>query len=169
MKLSPVGVGGGISVVGMSVGLSISEAFEKWAEDLARYATVLVGADDAADVVSQAFVDVIASGRWDRVSNPRGYLFRVTLNAARALRRSQHRRVAREWRTRPDTVAHLELLGDPAIIAAVDSLSVRQRSVVYLFYWEDMAPAAIGGLLGVSDGTVRRHLARARSKLRKVL
>lgn len=149
--------------------LTIGEAFEKWGGDLTRYATVLVGPDDALDVVNQAFTDVIQSGRWSQVGNARGYLFGATLNAARAMRRSASRREAREWRTRRTELTHLELLGDPAIIAAVSGLSVGQRSVIYLTYWGDMTPAAIAEWLGVREGTVRRQLARGRAALRKVL
>ncbi|MGI9624744.1 MAG: RNA polymerase sigma factor [Acidimicrobiales bacterium] len=150
---------------------SITESFEKWAEDLTRYATVLVGADDAVDVVNQAFVDVMASGHWNNpeVIDPKRYLYRATLNAARGMRRAQTRREAREWRTRPEQVMHLELLADPKIIEAVNALSVGQRAVIYLAYWEDMTPASIASFLGVRDGTVRRQLARGRASLRKAL
>ncbi|MCB0994072.1 MAG: sigma-70 family RNA polymerase sigma factor [Acidimicrobiales bacterium] len=149
--------------------LTIEEAFRKWGDELLRYATVLVGADDANDVVAQAFADVLGSRRWSGVANHRGYLFATTLNAARALRRSQSRREAREWRTRPESTVHLELASDPDIIAAVNRLSVQQRSVIYLTYWEDLTPTAIAELTGVREGTVRRQLARARASLRKVL
>jgi DNA-directed RNA polymerase specialized sigma24 family protein len=40
---------------------------------------------------------------------------------------------------------------------------------VYLTYWEDLDPSRISELLGISDGAVRRHLARARRHLRKTL
>jgi RNA polymerase sigma factor (sigma-70 family) len=153
----------------MTTRLSITEAFEKWAEDLTRYATVLVGADDAVDAVNQAFADVLASGRWPSVASPRGYLFAATLNASRAMRRSRGRRQAREWRTHQDRVVHLELLSDPEVVAAVNALSIGERSVIYLAYWEDMTPRATASFLEVSDGTVRRQLARARAKLRKAL
>ena len=52
---------------------------------------------------------------------------------------------------------------------AVARLSVRQRAVVVLTYWADLDPAAIAVMLDVSEGSVRRHLARARAHLRKVL
>lgn len=149
--------------------LTIAEAFTKWSEDLARYATVLVGPDDAGDVVAQAFADVVASGRWAGIRDHRGYLFRVTLNAARATRRSDGRRRAREWRHRTATVAAADLVADPAIVAAVNRLSVSQRAVIYLAYWEDLTPSSIAEVLGVSDGTVRRQLARGRAALRKAL
>ena len=73
---------------------------------------------------------------------------------------------------RPATSAlpnHVELLTDPAVRQQVGRLSVMQRAVVYLTYWEDLTPAAVAARLDVSEGTVKRHLARARSKLRKVL
>ena len=49
------------------------------------------------------------------------------------------------------------------------SLSEQQRAVVFLTYWEDLAPAQVADLLGVSDGTVRKQLARARDQLRRIL
>ena len=55
------------------------------------------------------------------------------------------------------------------MVRAVAALSVRQRAVIVLTYWLDLHPAGIAGLLGVSEGAVRRHLARARAHLREVL
>ncbi|HDH25070.1 MAG TPA: hypothetical protein ENH00_02605, partial [Actinobacteria bacterium] len=57
----------------------------------------------------------------------------------------------------------------PDVVAAIGGLSVRQRSVVYLAYWEDMTDQMIAEYLGIGSGSVRRHLGRARSKLREVL
>lgn len=50
--------------------------------------------------------------------------------------------------------------------AAVDGLSAQQRAVIVLTYWQDLEPKAVAELLGVSEGTVRKQLARARQKLR---
>jgi RNA polymerase sigma factor (sigma-70 family) len=52
---------------------------------------------------------------------------------------------------------------------AVAGLSVRQRAVVVLTYWADLDPRAVAERLGISEGSVRRHLARARARLREVL
>ena len=38
--------------------------------------------------------------------------------------------------------------------------SARQRAVVYI--WEDLDPGSAAALIGISDGAVRRHFARAR-------
>ena len=62
--------------------------------------------------------------------------------------------------------------GEPVVADAhrlLDGLSEQQRAVVYLAYWEDWTAADIAAHLGVSDGTVRRQLARARAKLREEL
>lgn len=58
---------------------------------------------------------------------------------------------------------------DPQIVRAVAGLSVRQRSVVYLACWEDMTEAEIARVLDAHLGTVRRHLHRAQTHLRKAL
>jgi DNA-directed RNA polymerase specialized sigma24 family protein len=59
--------------------VSIEEAFRKWADDLTRYATALVGPAEAADLVAESFAGVLAVGesRWAQVREPRGYLFRA--------------------------------------------------------------------------------------------
>jgi DNA-directed RNA polymerase specialized sigma24 family protein len=49
------------------------------------------------------------------------------------------------------------------------SLSAQQRAIAYLTYWEDLAPQVIANLLNISEGSVKRQLARARSNLRKAL
>jgi len=45
------------------------------------------------------------------------------------------------------------------VVRAVMELSPRQRAVVYLAYWEDMTPASTAAVLGIGEGSVRRHLA----------
>jgi RNA polymerase sigma factor (sigma-70 family) len=57
----------------------------------------------------------------------------------------------------------------PEIRRAVAALSARQRAVIVLTYWADLDPRHVAERLGISEGSVRRHLARARAHLRKVL
>ncbi len=57
----------------------------------------------------------------------------------------------------------------PEVLEAVGSLSVRQRAVVFLAYWEDLDENSIAERLGISAGSVRQHLGRARDKLRMKL
>ena len=58
---------------------------------------------------------------------------------------------------------------DPDVLEAVSRLSVRQRAVVFLTYWEDLHQRDIATRLDISEGSVRRHLARAHSRLKETL
>lgn len=142
--------------------------YRKYADDLTRFATGLVGPADAADIVSSAMISCLWSPKWAAVRDPRAYLYRAVLNQARSMGRSEGRRRVREQRAYAQPVNHLAE-PRPEVIDAVASLSVRQRAVVFLTYWADLRPVEVGELLGISDGSVRRHLSRARKNLRKVL
>jgi RNA polymerase sigma factor (sigma-70 family) len=147
------------------VGVSDEEIYRKYSGDLVTFATGLVGPADATDVVADAVARVFASPKWSGVRDPRAYLFGSVLNEARMHHRSTLRRRAREARA-----AEREGITDPEVrpevLEAVARLSVRQRTVVVLTYWQDLHERETADLLGISVGTVRRHLARAHERLR---
>jgi RNA polymerase sigma factor (sigma-70 family) len=144
------------------------EFYRKHAEELVAFATGLVGPSNAADVVSEAVLKCLASRQWSKVIQKRPYLYRCVYHEAARFHRSTARRSDRERRA-----AQRAWVGttepQPEILAAVASLSIRQRAVIVLTYWGDLKPAAIADLLDISEGAVRRHLARGRDRLRKVL
>jgi RNA polymerase sigma factor (sigma-70 family) len=147
---------------------SDAEVYAKYADELIRFATGLVGPTDAPDVLSAAVVQALASSRWAGVSNRRAYLYRSVLNAARSRRRSELRRRAREARSATQAAWEPAEI-HPEVLDAIGRLSFRQRAVVYLTYWDDLDPVAVAELLAISEGSVRRHLARARANLRRTL
>lgn len=152
----------------MTVVADPSEVYRRHADELVRYATALVGPADAPDVVVDAVVAAFRSPAWSKVDNQRAYLYRAVLNRSLSVRRSDARRVARELRLAgSEPVA----AGESSLDAqrALAGLSPQQRAVVYLTYWEDLTPAQIAALLEVSEGTVRKQLARAREQLRRIL
>jgi RNA polymerase sigma-70 factor (ECF subfamily) len=154
----------------MDVQLSSDEAvYERLAPELIRFATGLVGRDDAPDVMATAFLKAMSSPSWGSVREPRAYLYRAVLNEARTWSRRRSVRPSREAAAarRDETVEPTAI--DPVVAAAVAALSLRQRAVVVLTYWADLAPDDIADRLGISEGAVRRHLARARARLREVL
>jgi RNA polymerase sigma-70 factor (ECF subfamily) len=150
--------------------LSLEEAYGKWADELTRFATALVGPTAAADLVADAFTSMWVRGdeAWRSVREPRRYLYRSVTNAAAMAARGDGRRRQREMRWLAEPFGG-ELLADPTVRAALGRLSVQQRAVTFLTYWFDLTPATVASMLGISEGSVKRHLARARSKLREVL
>lgn len=152
--------------------LDDGELYRKHAHHLVALATTLVGPNAAADVVAAAVTRTITSPAWPHVTDRLAYWVRAVSNEARSSYRSEMRRAAREAIVAhrygrvsedvPDPV-------DPTVLAAIASLSIRQRAVVYLAYWCDLSIADIALTLDLSEGTVRRHLARARSMLRRKL
>jgi RNA polymerase sigma factor (sigma-70 family) len=142
--------------------------YRQHGDELIRYATVLVGPADAPDVVVNAVLGAIHSRHWRTVREPRAYLFRCVLNEARSQRRSRARAEARERRAAvASSVPPAESSADAERV--LQTLSPRQRAVVYLAYWEDRNTETIAATLGISEGAVKRHLARARENLRSQL
>ena len=145
------------------------EIFQKHADELTRFATGLVGPADAADVVTEAVVRAMTSRQWPGVSNRRAFLFRSVLNEARMRQRAKHRRHRRELQAaREPTPDPSE--SDLSVRLLVDEqLPAQQRAVILLTYWADLDVPSVAQLLGISEGSVKRHLARARARLRKVM
>ena len=152
----------------MGVETADSELYRKHADELTRFATGLVGPNDAADIVSEAVLSCIGSPQWSTVAEKRAYLYRSVFNRAAEFHRSAGRRRSREALTaRSDAFDPPEVR--PEVLAAVDRLSVRQRAVIVLTYWEDLEPSSIASLMDISEGSVKRHLARGRHRLKEAL
>lgn len=131
----------------------------------------MVGPDDAADVVSDALLSVASAGRLTGVDDVRAYLYRAVHNRVVDVERAALRRRRREahvgaWRSSsPETDS--SAAADAR--SALKTLSVRQRTAVFLTYWCGLTPAEVARVLDTSEGTVRKQLARARTRLREVL
>ncbi|HEX6301972.1 MAG TPA: RNA polymerase sigma factor [Acidimicrobiia bacterium] len=154
-----------------ATGVMDNEAvYRSYSEELTRYATSLVGPFDAPDVVTDACLKAFETPTWPEVVDRRAYLYRTVLTVA-----NDHHRRTLSRRLREMKVASREETPDPAgsieveVLDAVARLSVQQRAVVFLTYWEDLSPEAVAARMGVSIGTVKRHLTRARRRLGELL
>jgi RNA polymerase sigma factor (sigma-70 family) len=133
-----------------------------------RFATVLVGPDDAHDIATSAFLRVTNSTGWVGLDQPQSYLFRAVSSEAANHQRQRSRR----WRRDLHAITAHDAIDNPVdvdVIRALSKLTIAQRSVVFLTYWNDMTEAAVAETLGLSTGTVHRTLVRARIQLRKAL
>lgn len=138
--------------------------------DYARVVGVvaLVCPDRAAaeDAVQDALLTT-----WSRSVDPGSYTAWVTTVALNKAR-SSTRRLRAEQRALDRVDAPRDSPEETArtdVARALIQLSVRQRQVTVLRYWLDLDVAAIAGILGISEGTVKTQLARARSALAPML
>lgn len=146
----------------MILDVSDVAVWNKYREELIRYASMLVGPADSEDLVSTVVVRILHRRRLSDLDDPRSYLYRSVLNEARSLvRRRRRERLFPGSDVWPREV-------EPEVLAAVVELPERQRAAVYLTYWRDLPIADVADLMGCRPGTVKRYLHLARNRLREV-
>lgn len=137
---------------------------------LMRLATALVGRDAAYDMVADTVGRAVQRDDWHLVDEPGAYLARAVVHGAVDRARAEHRRAGREERAgRLMVTSSVDPSDAVDVRRALDRLSPQQRAIAYLVYWEDLTIPDTARWLDVSEGTVRRQLARAKDRLREVL
>ncbi len=155
-----------------SIVASPEDVFERDYERLVQALTLIAGTrETAADAVQEAFVQLVH--HWSKVrsyDDPAGWVRRVALNQiidrkrafvrqARLLLRLQQQCPPPEW----------ALESDRGLWEQVRRLPQRQRIAVALVYVGDLTARETAHVMRVSEGTVDRHLNRARQTLKEVL
>jgi RNA polymerase sigma-70 factor (ECF subfamily) len=132
-------------------------------------------AQDAADVVAETFL--VAWRRFDAVPDgeaARLWLYGVARRTLANQQRSERRRQALAERLRrelPSALADgsLPAADTGAIRSALSTLGPDDQEILRLCGWEELAPAQIATVLGISRIAARRRLHRARRRLRAAL
>lgn len=140
---------------------------------LARLAYLLVhDRHRADDLAHEAFARLVE--HWDRVRDPLPYLRVTVVNLAH----SGHRRQQTAERHGPIPLASagavaatsaeeeaMGRVGRDDVLAALATLSERQRAAVVLRHWLRLTEGEIAEALDCSIGSVRTHLARGHAAL----
>jgi RNA polymerase sigma-70 factor (ECF subfamily) len=134
---------------------------------VARLQARLRNAADAQDVAAETFVRVIASRHLGAVHEPRAFLTTIakrllcTLWRRRALEHTYLDALAQHPEDlAPSPEERAVLLETLEYIAhALDGLPLKARQAFVLSQIEGLGYAAIAGQLGISQSTVRRHMA----------
>lgn len=156
-------------------GVSFEVLFDVHYARLVKHLSVAAGSREVAeDAVQEAFAQ--AHVRWDRISgyeDPSGWVRRVALNRIR----NRHRGFRRFRAARGGLARRMASPGDEFerwvdrvdVAEALMGLSVRQREAVSLYYLEGLPVAAAAEEMGVSEGSVKTYLHRARRTLSQLL
>ena len=152
----------------------LEELFRLHHRDLLRLGRVLTGDDAVADeLVQEAFARAHRSLVRPRAGAELAYLRRAVINLAHG-----HHRHLRVVRSTPDAPVHPAQSAEAdavagarrqAVVDAVRRLPERQRDCVVLHYYEELTDVEIARTLGISAGSVKTHLHRARAALAAIL
>jgi RNA polymerase sigma factor (sigma-70 family) len=149
-------------------------AFERFVIDVEPRLRRALVATYGAQVGREATVDALAyawehRARLSVMTNPAGYLYRVGQTSARRQRTVEANAL--------DVATRAAMVGpsddppafEPALGPALAALSEQQRAGVVLVHGYGWSLREAAGVLGVSVSTLRNHLERAMTRLRKAL
>lgn len=166
----------------MEFSLKTSESFD---EVMRHYTTAvyriaftrLGNAADAEDVSQNVFLRYFrADLTFDSEEHRKAWLLRCAVNCANSF-------VSSAWNRHKADVEDMEQLlyegsveeeaekqeTRRSVTSAVMRLKPRYRTVIFLFYFEDLSTAQIAEITRTRESTVRSQLSRAREQLRKYL
>jgi RNA polymerase sigma-70 factor (sigma-E family) len=145
-------------------GGSFADLYRAQYAPMVRLAHLLTGSNALAEeLVQDTFVRV--HGKWDQIDAPGAYLRTAVVNACR----SHHRRRVLELTRRPPPTVQATAPAHDELWDALARLPYRQRAVLVLKFYEDMAELDIAAALGCRPGTVKSLTSRAIDELRKVI
>ncbi len=134
---------------------------------------LLLNREDARDAAQEVFVRLHRSlGRFDEEKELGPWLYRVTVNLCRDIRRRSKRIVPLEAEhDAMDTSSNPETLASASqqyrmVLAALGQLTPREREAIVLRDLEGRSTGEVAGILGSSEATVRSQLSTGRVKIR---
>ena len=148
------------------------EVIEKYSNAVYRMAYSLVkNKYDADDIHQEVFaIYIVKRPKFENAEHERAWFMRVTVNLCKNLWKTA-------WRQKvvsleEDFEEYNEMSAKPkddGIIDVVRTLPFKYRTVIHLFYYEELSIKEISEILKMKPSTVRTHLTRARAKLKELL
>lgn len=146
--------------------------YEKYKNILLRMAYLVIGSiDDAEDIVQETFVKCFLHiGELKKNEGFRSWLFQILYRTAYRWKKKSRREIPDEdigiQADATDGVTSLDRIiqteNEMQINRAVQSLDIKHRMVVVLFYYNDMHTKEIAKVLGCTESTVKSRLFTAR-------
>ena len=146
--------------------MDVLQLFEDHRDAVYRLALNMTGsAADAEDVSQTVFLKLLDRQPALESGRERAWLLQVTANECRSLWRRLKR-----WGTVPleEMLAVAAPSAEP-VLRQVMLLRPKERSVLYLFYYEGFSTQEIADMLRISRSAVTTRLQRARKNLKSIL
>ena len=147
----------------------------EYEEGLRRFLYNLTGCDASLtdDLAQETFLKAYLSIRSFRgISRFKTWLYRIAYNEFITYRRKYSQEYAADDFSAADEPSHSPAIGSEISIdlqKALSQLSDTERTIVLLFYMEDLPIKKVSQITGCPEGTVKSHLNRARTRLSHLL
>lgn len=149
----------------------IEEVVAEYSDMIYRLACSMTGSQhDAHDIVQDVLLKYIESNMTFKDEEHRKrWLLRVTSNQCKQIFRSRWSKTVRINET--DIVSESTHANDKRldIQNAMRQLPDKYKTILYLFYYEELPISQIASLLKMSEGTVKTRLMRGRGLMEKML
>ena len=146
--------------------MEISELYREYKQSVYRLAlTWLRSVSEAEDVTQETFLRLVEWGSCVQPGKEKAWLMKVTANLCRDRLRARKRQAEEPLSEQLPGMnpEHSEVL------EAVLQLPVKERTVVYLYYFEGYSTMEIAAIRGCSRSAVSKWLAQARVHLKSRL
>lgn len=154
----------------------LNDAMEQHGDYLKRLIfTYVKDIQKAEDIVQEVFIKFYKNlDRFEGRSSIKTFLYRIAINESHNYLRSWHYRKfevterIKMWKNRVSVESeYLQKEQNQTIAELVNSLPVKYREVLWLYYYMELSVMEVADVLNCSDNTVKTRLARGR-KLIKV-
>ncbi len=123
---------------------------------------------DAEDVVQDTFLKLYTGNMtFPGDEDVRAWLFRVAANRCKDLLKSHWYRFSEPLNDEITVPAPED--DDSVVLAAMSKLTVKTRTVIYLYYYEEYSVKEIAELMGDTETAVTSQLWRGRKRLKELL
>jgi len=149
--------------------ISGEELFKKYYDTVFHLSLARVSDKTCAeDILQEVFLRAIKSKPvFNSEEHCKAWLIKVTINCSKSYLRSAH---LRHRATLDENMAQAPQKDDNTILLeAVNSLPPIYRTVVHLYYYEDMKTEEIAKALRLSQSAVKQRLRRARQELKSFM
>lgn len=157
----------------------ITRLMEQYGDDVLRIAYLYVkDYQRAEDIYQEVFLRVYKQyGGFQGKSSEKTWIIRITINLCKDMLRSFWLRRIMPFRKQEETIPadgdFTERIAASSehrqLFQAVLHLEPAFKEVVLLYYYQQFRTQEIASILGISEGTVRSRLHRARENLRRKL
>lgn len=149
----------------------IDRLIDKYKSTVYGIAVARLGSrDDADDVFQEVFLTAYRKGiTMKEDEEEKFWLIRTTLNQCKKIALSTWRKRTVPLEERKDEISFFKSDEENEVFCAVTELPEKYRTVIYLYYFEELTAEEIAKTTKTRSGTVRMQLTRAREMLKDKL